>query len=272
MGIGLGFGDDRHDQPDDLDKIHSQTVCEMDEQIHRSSLCMNHAYCSVMELLQDDYLLDMEEHSAFLHRTASFSQILSFSSLLSMEYRHLRAPLRFQLVLLDDLFLLLLLASTQSFRSWTLQASYNQCVFEAWSTERKQQQDLFALKNQQFHLAGDIIDSGGSAPLVPCPTDKAWKALKRVLRYLVTTKDRGISWTRSPTSLGKTGHERGELYAYVDAAYADCSITRKSTMGYVLMLNAGEIAWRSKREPIVALSTAEAEYMAACYAAQEVVS
>eukprot|EP00961_Rhodomonas_salina_P294154 3934326-Rhodomonas_salina.1 len=110
------------------------------------------------------------------------------------------------------------------------------------------------------------------ARFATCPTNKVWKVLKRVLRYLVTTKDQGISWTRSPTSLGKTGHRRGELYAYVDTAYADCSITRKSTMGYVLMLNAGAISWRSKHEPIVALSTAEVEYVAACYAAQEVVS
>eukprot|EP00961_Rhodomonas_salina_P163958 2208074-Rhodomonas_salina.2 len=43
-------------------------------------------------------------------------------------------------------------------------------------------------------------------------------------------------------------------------------------MGYVLMLNGGVISWRSKCQPIVALLTAEAEYVAACYAAQEVVS
>eukprot|EP00961_Rhodomonas_salina_P184535 2491525-Rhodomonas_salina.1 len=70
------------------------------------------------------------------------------------------------------------------------------------------------------------------ARFATCPTDKTWKALKRVLRYLVATKDRGISWTLSPTSLGRIGHGRGKLYAYIDAAYADCSITRKSTMGY----------------------------------------
>eukprot|EP00961_Rhodomonas_salina_P089401 1202369-Rhodomonas_salina.1 len=38
------------------------------------------------------------------------------------------------------------------------------------------------------------------------------------------------------------------------------------------MLNGGAVAWRSKREPIVVLSTAESEYVAACYSTQEIAS
>jgi hypothetical protein len=89
---------------------------------------------------------------------------------------------------------------------------------------------------------------------------------------VIATKDRGITWTAREADLEALGHKRNELYAYVDAAYADDVLTRKSTMGFVLMLNGAAVSWRSKRQPIVALSTAEAEYVAACYAAQEVVA
>eukprot|EP00961_Rhodomonas_salina_P158470 2133033-Rhodomonas_salina.1 len=43
-------------------------------------------------------------------------------------------------------------------------------------------------------------------------------------------------------------------------------------MGYTVMLNGSVVSCRSMRQPIVALSTAEAEYIAACYAAQEIVA
>jgi len=105
-----------------------------------------------------------------------------------------------------------------------------------------------------------------------CCTEKLYSSLKRILRYVIATKDRGITWTGNEDVLKATGHARNELYAYVDSAYADCPITRRSTMGYTIMLNGAVVSWRSKRQPIVALSTAEAEYIAACYAAQEIVA
>eukprot|EP00961_Rhodomonas_salina_P256492 3466322-Rhodomonas_salina.1 len=54
-----------------------------------------------------------------------------------------------------------------------------------------------------------------------CATDKTYTGLKRVLRYLISTKDRGITWTCDPSFLKPTNHGRNELYAYVDAAYDD---------------------------------------------------
>jgi hypothetical protein len=105
-----------------------------------------------------------------------------------------------------------------------------------------------------------------------CATPKLLSSLKRILRYLIATKELGITWTKNSVTLEGTGHKLGELYAYVDAAFADDVITRRSTMGYVIMLNAAAVSWRSKREPIVALSTAEAEYVGACYAAQEILA
>eukprot|EP00961_Rhodomonas_salina_P172732 2329229-Rhodomonas_salina.1 len=102
-----------------------------------------------------------------------------------------------------------------------------------------------------------------------CCTPQLYAALKRVLCYLISTKECGITWTSVDAEIEAGRHKKNELYCYVNTAYADDPITRKSTMGYVLMLNGGAISWRSKRQPIVALLTAEAEYVAACYAAQE---
>eukprot|EP00961_Rhodomonas_salina_P037882 508839-Rhodomonas_salina.5 len=73
MGIGLGFRDDGNDPPRDLDRISLQIVQERDNQIHRSSLCMNPAYSDVMELLQDEHLSDMKESRASLSSCVSRS-------------------------------------------------------------------------------------------------------------------------------------------------------------------------------------------------------
>ncbi|WMV32302.1 hypothetical protein MTR67_025687 [Solanum verrucosum] len=45
--------------------------------------------------------------------------------------------------------------------------------------------------------------------------------------------------------------------------------TRRSTTGFVFKLGAGVISWRSKRQATVLLSTIEAKYQAAAFAAQE---
>lgn len=47
--------------------------------------------------------------------------------------------------------------------------------------------------------------------------------------------------------------------------------TRRSTTGYIFKVYGGTIAWKSKRQPTVALSTTEAEYMASADAAKQAV-
>ena len=46
---------------------------------------------------------------------------------------------------------------------------------------------------------------------------------------------------------------------------------RKSTSGCVFTLGAGAISWRSTKQPCIADSTTEAEYVATCEVAKEVV-
>ena len=91
------------------------------------------------------------------------------------------------------------------------------------------------------------------------PTTTHWTAAKGVLRYLAATRDYGI----------KFGPDKTELTGYCDADYAGDLDTRRSTTGYVFMMNEGAISWSSRLQPTVAVSTTEAEYMAAAHAIKE---
>jgi hypothetical protein len=54
-----------------------------------------------------------------------------------------------------------------------------------------------------------------------------------------------------------------DLIGYFDADYARCKIDRKSTSGTSQFLGRSLVSWASKKQNFVALSTAEAEYIAA---------
>ena len=86
------------------------------------------------------------------------------------------------------------------------------------------------------------------------PTEMHLQAAKRVLRYLKGTVDLGVFYQ-------KEGN--GELMAYTDSDYAGDVDDRKSTSGYVFLLSEGAVAWSSKKQPVVTLSTTEAEFVAA---------
>ena len=55
-------------------------------------------------------------------------------------------------------------------------------------------------------------------------------------------------------------------FVFVDSDSTGDIDHRRSTSGYVFTMFGGAISWMSKRQPVVALSTIEAEYMAATYA------
>ena len=59
------------------------------------------------------------------------------------------------------------------------------------------------------------------------------------------------------------------MEGYSDADYAGDSDTRRSTTGFVFILNGGAISWNSRLQPTVAVSTTEAEYMASAQAVRE---
>ncbi|GJP86663.1 hypothetical protein CLOP_g16659 [Closterium sp. NIES-67] len=60
-----------------------------------------------------------------------------------------------------------------------------------------------------------------------------------------------------------------QLVGFSDADYAGDSASRRSHSGYVFCLNGAAISWQSKRQPVVALSTTESEYISLCQCIQE---
>ena len=86
------------------------------------------------------------------------------------------------------------------------------------------------------------------------PTELHQQVVKRVLRYIKGTTELGISYQRG---------EEEKLAAYTDSNYAGDTEDRKSTSGYAFLLSSGAVAWSSKKQPVVTLSTTEAEFIAA---------
>ena len=80
------------------------------------------------------------------------------------------------------------------------------------------------------------------------------QAAKRILRYIKGTLNDGIFYENT---------DDVKLIGYADGDWASDVEIRKSTSGYVFHIGSGAISWSSKKQPIVALSTAEAEYIAA---------
>jgi hypothetical protein len=61
-----------------------------------------------------------------------------------------------------------------------------------------------------------------------------------------------------------------EMCAYVDADFASCESTSRSTTGYAILMSGSAIAWRSIRQSLVTLSTTESEIVAASEATRQV--
>ena len=89
-------------------------------------------------------------------------------------------------------------------------------------------------------------------------------ALKRILRYLAGTRTLGITYSAMPSK------NRGSnlFEGYADAAYMNVDEYR-STSGYVFIVGGGAISWMSRKQSTVALSTANAEYVALSEAGRE---
>ena len=93
------------------------------------------------------------------------------------------------------------------------------------------------------------------------PTTTHLTAATRTLRYVKETKSLELTFGSCTT----------QLEGFCDADYAMDVDTRRSTTGYVFTLYGGAVSWQSKRQRSVALSTAEAEYMALTEATKEAI-
>jgi ATP-binding cassette subfamily B (MDR/TAP) protein 1 len=92
------------------------------------------------------------------------------------------------------------------------------------------------------------------------PGKEHWNAVKWILRYLKGTSNMCLRFGFDKPQLD--GFTASDMSADVD--------TNQSTSGYVMTYVGGVVSWQSRLQKTVALSTTEAEYMAAVKAGKEI--
>ena len=85
------------------------------------------------------------------------------------------------------------------------------------------------------------------------PMNNHMDMVNRILCYLKGTLGQGLH-------MQKNGHH--EILAYSDADWAGNVEDRKSTTGYCTFVGGNLVSWKSKKQSVVARSSAEAEYRA----------
>ena len=95
------------------------------------------------------------------------------------------------------------------------------------------------------------------------PSQAHLTAVKRIFRYLKGTLDVVLEYRKIDKSCSLTG--------YSDADWAGDQDDQHSTSGNLFLMAGGPVSWLSKKQAIVALSTAEAEYVALSRATQETI-
>jgi hypothetical protein len=88
-------------------------------------------------------------------------------------------------------------------------------------------------------------------------------AAEHTLRYLRGTFDKSLRFSRDCPIVDTP-------WGWVDSDWAGDTDTRRSHAAYIIMMNGGPISWKSRRQDSVALSTSEAEYMAASEVGKEI--
>lgn len=110
------------------------------------------------------------------------------------------------------------------------------------------------------HTRPDIAFSVGYVSrFMEAPTTEHEAAVKRILRYIAGTTEFGCHYHQSSSPV--------QLVGYSDADMAGDPDTRKSTTGVVFFLGTSPVSWQSVKQKVVALSSCEAEYIAATTAA-----
>ena len=89
-----------------------------------------------------------------------------------------------------------------------------------------------------------------------------WQQCQRVFRYLQGTRDLMLQYG---------GKSDIKLDVYSDADYAGDLDSARSTSGFAMFIGSSLVSWASRRQPVVAKSTTEAEYIAANDAGSEAV-
>ncbi|XP_050121395.1 secreted RxLR effector protein 161-like [Malus sylvestris] len=91
------------------------------------------------------------------------------------------------------------------------------------------------------------------------PNVEHWRAIERVMRYLMKTINFGLCYEKLPAI----------LEGYSDADWNIFSEDSKATNGYVFNIVGTAVSWKSKKQTILAQSTMESEIIALATASEE---
>ncbi|CAN1170498.1 Retrovirus-related Pol polyprotein from transposon TNT 1-94 [Linum perenne] len=129
----------------------------------------------------------------------------------------------------------------------------------------KQTDDIPAVDKRRYQrLVGRLIYLAHTRPDIAfavgivsqhmhSPNEEHMEMVVRILRYLKQSPGKGIQF--------KKDSKRG-ISVYTDASWAGELTNRKSTTGYCSYVWGNLVTWRSKKQNVVARSSAEAEYRA----------
>lgn len=92
------------------------------------------------------------------------------------------------------------------------------------------------------------------------PHIEHFTAAKHILRYI-----------RSSSKVSLIFNGNKDFFCYTDADWGSDTSDRRSYSGHVVFFGGGPVAWESKKQHVIALSTMEAEYIAMCQGTKEVI-
>ncbi|GAV79811.1 hypothetical protein CFOL_v3_23274 [Cephalotus follicularis] len=101
-----------------------------------------------------------------------------------------------------------------------------------------------------------------------------WDAVLRIVKYLKNALDHGLLF-KNHGHLQVMSHSNGDkmcalqMVGYSDADWTGCPMDRISIYGYCVFVGGNLVSWKSKKQPRVSRSSAEAEYCAMAHAASD---
>ena len=133
---------------------------------------------------------------------------------------------------------------------------------EALLPEKKRYQDI--TRSHMFSVVETRPNIAFATSVASCfaknPGRQYTKAVKTILWYLKGSNKRGITYG---------GQSKLLVDGYSNSDWVGDKESRKSTSGFIFILNGGPVSWCSKKQPIVTLSSTEAKYIALIPAAKE---